>query len=357
MVKRITSFDVARDAGVSRTTVSLVLNHVENISINPATRQRVIAAAEKLNYHPNASGRRLVTGKSSTIGLVLHQSSDQIFADAFLLQVMVGVEQAVAKHGYHVLLKPLDPAQTYDFPQLINENHVDGILLSGPRQDDFEIIKHNNEGFPIMLMGQLAGSGIPFVDINAIHGAISATRHLINLGHRHIGLITNAPLEYTSAQQRRQGFIEALLEANIQPNDHLIREGAFTPASGFEAMTELLQSSELPTAVFVTSDVVAIGAMQAIKKAHKRIPQDIALVGFDDIPMAAYFDPPLTTVRLPAYQLGWTAGERLVRLILGEKLTEPGIFLDTELVIRTSTIGNPRGKPKSHPFKNLSQRR
>lgn len=339
MSKRATSFDVAREAGVSRTTVSLVLNHVENISINDDTRKRVLEAAQKLKYHPDASGRKLVTGKSAMIGLVLQQSPAQVFADAFLLREMIAIEQAVAQHGFHVLLKPLDPAEPDGYSQLINENHVDGILLSGPREDDVEIIQCFNDGFPVMLLGQLAGSDIPFVDINAIEGAAEATRHLISLGHHRIGMITNASLEYTSAQQRRQGFIEALEQANIQPDDRLFKEGAYTPASGFQAMVELLQSPELPTAVFVASDVVAVGAMQAIKQAGLRIPQDIALIGFDDVPMTAYFDPPLTTIRLPAYQLGWTAGKRLVRLILGKPLEEKGVLLSTELVTRESTTG------------------
>ena len=340
--RRATSFDVAKEAGVSRTTVSFVLNNVSEISISEATRKRVLEAAEKLNYHPDASGRKLVSGKSFTIGLVLQQSPDQVFADAFLLQVMIGIEQAVARRGFHVLLKPLDPNNRFGYSQLISENHVDGIILSGPRQDDGEIIKRHNEGFPIILMGQLAGSGIPFVDVNAIEGAAAATRHLIELGHTSIGMITNAPLEYTSAQQRRQGFLRALEQAGIQPNESLIREGAYTPASGFLAMTELLKTSPLPTAIFVASDVVATGAIQAIKKAHKRIPQDIALVGFDDIPMAAFFDPPLSTIRLPAFSLGWEAGERLVRLILGEDLDKQGVLLNTELVVRESTTGETK---------------
>lgn len=345
MGKRVTSFDVAKEAGVSRTTVSLVLNNVANISINDATRKRVFEAAEKLNYHPNATGRKLVTGKSSTIGLVLRQSTDQVFADAFLMRVMVGIEQAVAPHGFHVLLKPIDPSHPDSYSQLINENHVDGIILSGPRQDDKDILRYRSDGFPVMMMGQLADSGIPFVDVNAVDGAASATRHLIDLGHRRIAMITNAPLEYTSAQQRRQGFLQALEQANLSPDEHLIQQGAFTPASGYQAMTDLLKASELPTAVFIASDVVAVGAMRAIKKAGLRIPQDIALVGFDDIPMAAYFDPPLTTIRLPAYELGWHAGERLARLILGESLDDLGVYLDTELITRESTLGDTTTVP------------
>ena len=343
--KRATSFDVAKEAGVSRSTVSFVLNNVTSISINEATRQRVLDAAKRLNYHPDASGRKLVSGKSSTIGLVLQQSADQVFADAFLLSVMLGIEEAVSQSGYHVLLKPYDPTRLKGYSQLVSENLVDGIILSGPRQDDAEIQKLYQSGFPIVLMGQLSGCSLPFVDVNAVEGAAIATRHLLQLGHRRIGLITNASLQYTSAQQRRQGYLNALSAAGIVSEEALIREGAYTSSSGYEAMQHLLESPILPTAVFVASDVVAIGAMQAIRHAGKRIPEDIAVVGFDDVPVAAYVDPPLTTIRLPAFKLGWKAGEQLTKLIHGKPLEHQGELLDIELVVRESTMGRNFKEP------------
>ncbi len=134
--KRSTSLDVAKLAGVSRTTVSFVLNDVTSVSISTTTRKRVLDAAKKLNYSPNVAGKKLVSGKSYTIGLVLCQSPEQIFSDAFLPQVILGVEQAAIQQGFHVLLKPVDPNDTGGYARLITENHVDGILLSGPRQDD-----------------------------------------------------------------------------------------------------------------------------------------------------------------------------------------------------------------------------
>ena len=338
--KRTTSFDVAKMAGVSRATVSFVLNNVHGVSISEATRQRVLDAAKKLNYYPDAAGRKLANGKSSTLGLVLRQSQEQVFADALLPQVLLGVEQAATTQGFQVLLKPLEPDDSTGYMRLINENQVDGIILSGPRQDDSEIIRLHRDGFPIMLMGQLPEGGIPFVDIDAVEGASCAIQHLIELGHRRIAMITNASLEYTSAQQRRSGYLNALQETGIDQDDSLIREGDYTPASGFEAMNELLNISPRSTAVFVASDVVALGAIHAIKRARVRIPEDIAVVGFDDIPLAEYYDPPLTTIRLPAYGLGWAAGERLVRLVNNEDLDLEGVLLESELIARQSSIGN-----------------
>ena len=335
--KRPTSLDVARKAGVSRTTVSFVLNNVPGMSISDATRRRVLEAADELNYHSNVVGRRLMSGKSNSLGLILRQSPQQVYADAFLPQVIFGVEQAAMEHGFHVLIKQVEPEDMQAYNRLINENHVDGIILSGPREDDPEIIHLHAEDVPIMLMGQLPGTDIPFVDINATEGAEAAVSHLIELGHKKIGLITNAPLKYTSARQRQSGYLKALAKAGLDADEKMIREGSYTPQSGFEAMSSLLHQPTRPTSVFVASDVVAMGAILAIKMAGCNIPGDIAVAGFDDIPLAAFFDPPLTTIRVPAYGLGWAVCERLIRLVQNEGLDEQGVFLKSELIVRESS--------------------
>ena len=189
-----------------------------------------------------------------------------------------------------------------------------------------------------MLMGQLPNTPIPFVDIDAAFGAEMAVCHLLDLGHKQIAIITNAPLTYTSARQRQNGYLQALQKAGLQISDALIKEGSYTPASGFEQMNALLNQPNRPTAVFIASDVVAMGAILAIKRAGLRIPEDIAIAGFDDIPLAAYFDPPLTTIRVPAFGLGWAVSERLIRLIRNEGLDQNGVFLKSELIVRESSV-------------------
>jgi LacI family transcriptional regulator len=336
--KRTTSRDVAKLAHVSRTTVSFILNNVPGVSISAATRQRVLDAAKKLHYSPNVAGKKLVSGKSYTIGLVLCQSPEQIFTDAFLPQVILGVEQAALQQGFHVLLKPVDPNDSGGYARLIAENHVDGIFLSGPRQDDRALMDLHRQGVPIMLMGQLPDTDIPFVDVDATAGAELAVDHLVERGHQCIGMITNAPLDYTSAQQRRDGYLKALRKAKLPASKLLIKEGNYTPASGFKAMKLLLHVIPRPTAVFVASDVVAIGAILAIKEAGLRIPEDMAVVGFDDIPLAEFYDPPLTTIQLPAFGLGWAGGERLIRLIQGEGLQDASLLLESKLITRQSSM-------------------
>lgn len=334
---RATSQDVAYAAGVSRTTVSFVLNDATDMRISEETRRRVLNTARKLDYHRDAAGRRLATGKTHILGLVISQSPDRVAADAFLPLVMHGLHQVAKKHGYHLLFYPREPEKDEIYAHLIHERHVDGIVLSGPRTNDTQLLKLVREGIPIILLGQLPTTGIPFVDVDNVDGARMAVEHLLGLGHTRIGMITNAPITYTASRDRLAGYKVALKAHHITYDKSLVQIGDRTTASGEAAMNNLLKIKPGPTAVFVASDVVALGALGAIKARRLRIPADLSLVGFDDVPASSYVEPPLTTIRLPAYDLGWDAGERLIQLINDEPLKEPGLLLKTELIIRGST--------------------
>jgi len=335
--RRVTSEDVARLAGVSRTTVSLVLNQVPGARIAEETRRRVLEAARELNYYPNAAARSLASRKTRTIGLILCQSPDRIFADAFLPEVIRGIGDIARERDFKVLLQSVeDVADPEAYIGLVREKRIDGIILSGPRSDDARLLQLKEEGFPIVLLGQLRGSGINFVDVDNVGAAKMATEHLIGLGHSRIGMITNAPLQYTASQDRLLGYRLALEENGLTYDEELVRYGDFREESGYKAMKELLALQVPLSAVFVASDLVAFGAMEAIKEAGLRIPEDIAMVGFDDIRLANYVDPPLTTVRLPAYELGARAMDMLIRMVEGEELEESQVLLATELVIRES---------------------
>ncbi|MBI2844958.1 MAG: LacI family DNA-binding transcriptional regulator [Chloroflexi bacterium] len=334
--RRATSQDVAARAGVSRTTVSLVLNGVPNVRISEKTRARVFLASQELEYYPDAAARSLVRGLTQTLGVILCQTPDRIFADAFLPEVLRGIGEAAQGNGFRVLLQSVeDITRPAAYLHLVREKRIDGIILSGPRADDQQLLRLREEGFPVVLLGQLEGSGIPFVDVDNIAGAKRGAEHLLSLGHRRIGLITNAPLHYTASAQRLLGYRQALEEWGIGFDSSLVRYGDFHEESGKKAMAQLLDLSPPPTAVFVASDLVAFGAMEAIKSGGLRIPQDTALVGFDDVPLARYVDPPLTTIRLPAYELGARAAAMLLDMIQAKKDGE-GLLLDTELVVRES---------------------
>ncbi len=338
MTKRSTAQDVANLAGVSRTTVSFVLNEVAGMRIGDDTRQRVFDAAHQLDYHPDATARRMVKGRTSIIGFVLRQTPDQVYSDRFLPQALIGLSIAASSQGYHVLIEPAPPdVDTGAYIRLIRERHVDGIVLSGPRFDDRDILRTHAKHGPVVLMGQLPDTDLPFVDVDNVGGAALATHHLIKLGHRRIAFISNAAPAYTASAERLAGYRQALESVNIPFDESLVRYGNFTPASGEKAMADLLQLTPLPTAVFVASDTVAIGALKVIRNAALTVPRDIALVGFDDIPLSEFIEPALTTVRLPAYGLGWGAAELLIRLINHDVIRQPAVLLETELVVRQSS--------------------
>jgi DNA-binding LacI/PurR family transcriptional regulator len=336
-VRRVTSQDVARYAGVSRTTVSLVLNNVD-AQISVDTRQRVLDAAKQLNYHPNASARRLVQGRTRVIGFIEHHSPYQTFADAFMAEVLRGLHAVARQYNYHVIFEPSsDDDQARDHcVQLVQERHVDGIVYSGPRFNDLALERLVESNIPVVLQGYLPGCPFPSVDIDNVASARLATEHLILLGHTQIAMITNGPLMYTAATDRMAGFKSAMQAAGLALNENWIRIGSFTPESGFRAMSSMLQDQIKPSAVFIASDVVAIGAIEAIHQRGLRIPDDIALVGFDDIPWAAYLNPPLTTIRVPAHALGWSAGHLLIQTLDDESLDLDHVVLETELIVRRS---------------------
>ena len=334
---RPTQRQIAEEAGVSRTTVSLVLNDVPGVRVSPETRQRILEVARRLNYYPDAAARTLVSGRTHTIGFVLCQSPDRIFADAFLPEVLRGVGDAVQENGFRVLIHSVeDVAAPEAYIGLVRERHTDGIILSGPRSDDQQLPRLKAEGFPVVLLGQLPSSDIPFVDVDNVGAARQAVNHLLGQGHRRIGMITNAPLAYTAARDRLLGYRQALEEAGLAFDERLVRYGDFREESGRVAMCELLGLAERPTAVFVASDLVAFGALVATKERGLTIPDEIALVGFDDVQLAHYVDPPLTTVRLPAYELGYEAAALLTELVSGGPVEEREVLLQTELVVRQS---------------------
>lgn len=337
--KRATSKDVARLAGVSRTTVSLILNHhTRSADISEETRQRVMEAARALDYWPNAAARSLVRSRANIIGFVLCQSQDRLSADAFLPKVLEGVSLVARERRWHVILESVpDVSQPDAYIGLVRSRQIDGIILSGPRSDDGQLPRLQAEGFPIVLLGQLADTDFPQVDVDNVAGAQRGVEHLIRLGHRRIGCITNAPLAYTASVDRLTGYRAALEQADIRYDGSLVRYGDLSPESGRQAMMALLAHPEgRPSAVFVASDVVAIGALSAVREQGLRVPEDLAIVGFDDIPFARYLAPPLTTIRVPAVEEGIAAARALAHVMSGQPCQPNQSFLPTELVVRAS---------------------
>jgi LacI family transcriptional regulator len=335
--RQVTSQDVANHAGVSRTTVSLVLNGVESIKISPETRQKVFDSAAELGYVPNAMAQALVSRWTQAIGLVFTRQPHHIASDSFLPQVLDGMLEVIRANNLRLLIDIIEPEhQERAYHQLVRAKRIDGIVFSGPRVDDIALVNLEKDGFPTVLMGQLPGSSFHSVDVDNRLAARQAVEYLISLGHRQIACITNAPVSYSASADRLLGYREALDQAGIPYMDDLVRFGDFEPESGYAQMSGLLAAGTPFTAGFVASDSVLIGANAAIRERGLRIPDDISLVGFDDIAWAQYAYPPLTTVRLPAQALGTQACTMLLQILSGESIPEKNLVLPTELIIRQS---------------------
>ena len=335
--KRITSQDVANLAGVSRTTVSLVLNDVEGINISQETRQKVHDAAENLGYVPNATAQALATQRARAIGLVMTRSPHHIATDAFLPQILAGLLGIVKHHKLRLLIEAVDAEhQDREYLELARAKHIDGMILLTPLIDDVGLKKLEDVGVPSVLMGKLTDSNLYSVDVDNRLAARKAVDYLLKLGHTKIACIANSPPSYSAAPERILGYKDALFGSGITPDDELIYNADFDPQSGFICMKSLLMSGKKFTAVFVASDNVAMGAKSALRDAGLRIPDEISIIGFDDIPWAKYSDPPLTTIRLPAQELASEACLMLLDLMQGSKLVQKHMVLDTELIVRKS---------------------
>jgi LacI family transcriptional regulator len=314
-----------------------VINDVPDAHITSQTRQRVREAARRLDYYPNAAARRLVSGRTRTIALVWHRGPDETYRDAFLPGLLQGITRAARHYGYYVIFRPIEPGEIDDsYVELARGRHSDGLILSGPRSDDTDLLDLHREGFPVVLHGQLPSTDIPSVDVDNVRGAMAATNHLLGLGHRRIGMVTNAPLTYISSRQRLEGYRQALEQAGLPFDEDLVRYGNFDEESGYAAVEALLALDLAPTALFVASDMVAMGALRALHDRGRQVPEEMAVVGFDDITAARFIIPALTTFHVPTFGLGWSAAELLVRIIEGDRPKNTVVQLDTKLMIRES---------------------
>lgn len=335
MRRKSTSADVAHLAGVSRATVSYILNNAPNFHVSEETRQRVLEAARQLDYHPNAAARSLVQQQTHVMGFVLCQSPERLSKDAFLPAFIMGITSIASAAGYKLLLEAVEDITRPDtYMGLVNGSHIDGIILSGPRSDDQQLSQLSASNFPIVLIGRLPGTDLPYIDVDNVGAAQNAVEHLISLGHQRIACITSSPLEYTASADRLRGYQQALESHGLPFDQEFVCLGDHWEA-GYAAMCSLLALPKPPSAVFVASDIVALGALRAVKSAGLQVPQDIAIVGFDDIPLAEHISPPLTTVRVPAQELGSAAARMLLDIIeTGQR--PASMLLKTELIVRES---------------------
>ncbi|MBV9546834.1 MAG: LacI family DNA-binding transcriptional regulator [Chloroflexi bacterium] len=339
-VPRRTIEEIAELADVSRSTVSRVLNN--HRSVRPDVRARVQQIIQEQRYAPRAAARSLASRRSNALGLLIPRSAMAIFSDPFFPYVIQGITETSTERGYFVMLSMVMHERERDFyERVLRGHHVDGLIMLSSDIDDPILPQLIRDETPLVLIGRHPYlSEVSTVDVDNREGAAQAVRHLIELGHRNIATITG-PHNMAVAMDRRDGYKQALAEAGIPIRPELIVESDFTQAGGYEATGALLKPlPRTTTAVFVASDPMAVGALRAIQEHGLRIPEQLAIASFDDLPLATLVNPPLTTVHQPVQQLGSAAVDLLLnRLDASSEAPPDHVLLETHLVVRQSTIG------------------
>jgi LacI family transcriptional regulator len=331
-IDAVTIFDVAREAGVSYATVSRVINNKEHVK--PEKREEVLRAMTMLGYVANKHARSLAGGRSRVIGLLV-----QGLETAYTGEIMRGIDMELEAAQYDLMLYTTHRRRTKEsaYVAAITRGLADGLLLILPRDPGAYLQSLPRQRFPYVLIDhQGIGEGGAAVGSTNWQGGYDATRHLLGLGHRRIGFVTGA-MHLGCSIDRLAGYRAALAEAGFADDPALMFTGDFLRPAGLEAGRALLGLPEPPTAIFASNDEMAFGVIDAARERGLRIPDDLSVVGFDDIPQAAWVYPPLTTVRQPLEQMGRVATQMLLQLI--DKSTAPAdrVELPTELIVRQSS--------------------
>jgi len=337
---RVTIRDVARKAGVSVATVSRVFN--DSGPVNVETRNRIREVARELRYAPNSAARSLSARRTGTLGVLLPDLHGEFFSE-----VIRGVDLAVQRHGYHLLLSSShnDRAEVAAALRVMH-GRVDGIILMSPAVDADTLVAELPASLPVVLLNcAVRDERFDSLDIDNAGGARAMTEHLLACGHRRIAVVCG-PARNHDANERLRGYREALRAAGVEPREAWELPGDFSEAAGHRSAASLLALDPRPTALFAANDAMAIGAMSALREAGLRVPDDVAVTGFDDVPISRYVTPPLTTVRVAISEFGARAADVLVAALAGDGTHRRGHdVLPTALVVRGSCGCRDRPPP------------
>lgn len=329
----LTLEDIGRLAGVSRSTVSRVINDQESVS--EAVRDRVQEVIKLTGFTPNAAARSLVSGRSGVIGLVIPSRVHSLFEDPYFSRLIQGISAASNESGNMLSLfifqNEEEEAELY--PRVVTAGFLDGLIITATRMSDPLLTRVSGGEIPVVVIGRPDVENVSYIDIDNRDGGRQAAAHLCSLGYQRIGLL-GAPSSTTAGLDRLNGFVEGLAECGMPLHPGLRVDGDFSEASGFEAMRTLILQQ--PDAVFVASDTMALGALRALNEADIRVPEDIAIVGFDGLQASENSVPRLTTIRQPVMRAGRRAVAVLSDLISGAVAAPFVDVLPVELVVRDS---------------------
>ncbi|MBE9917549.1 LacI family transcriptional regulator [Paenibacillus donghaensis] len=337
-MKRTTIKDVAERAGVSTAAVSYVMNGREH-KVSEDTLAKIRKAAAELNYIPDYSARSLASKRSSLIGVVIPQTEDQkrlLLENPFYSDLICGIESELRQHGYHVLISGVDKGQGY--LDLTMQRNLDGAVIMGIYQENFyEELKKVD--IPIVLIDSYINDDhFKKIRIDDELGGYLATKHLIEKGHVNIGLVTGMIRKDGVVEKRYLGYKRALQEANLFYDHDLVYEGQVSYEYGLEAGKQIAARQGSMTAVFVTSDMMAFGVINGLREKGLQVPEDLSVIGFDDISLAGIFHPKLTTVHQDIKERGITAAKHLIGVIEGNENLDMGVTLQPISVIERETV-------------------
>lgn len=324
--------DVALKANVSITTVSRVVNNSSH-KVHPATRERVQQVVQELDFRPNALAKGLPTKKTLTIGIIIPDISNPYYSE-----IVRGIQNVADKAGYSVTLQNTDGKQEGIIRSiyLLRDKSADGVIFSGGIIAGYEtlsILRELKERVVVIGRHQV---DFPAVMVDNMGGASHAAQHLIGLGHTKIAFIGGSDGSTTS-EDRLAGYRNALAQNGFPYDEKLVTQGSWNPRSGYLMAKMLLRAKNRPTAIVCANDQMAFGAIKAAKEARLAVPDDLAVVGFDNIPLSSYFDPPLTTVEIPIQEIGAASMKMLIGLLSGIKFEKLKVF-KTKLLVRGSTV-------------------
>lgn len=328
---RITIGELANLAGVSKTTVSRVINNKPDV--DSGTRERILSLIEQYGFQPNAFAKAISMKQTNNIGLLIPHNAEYVFSNPFYTEVMRGVSTQADEQGYYLLICYAHEANYLD---IYKQKRVDGFILLSPGSFHKNIIESLMvDNVPFVSTAKISSEpGMTFVDVDNFAGASMVMDYLFSLGHTRIAYIGKPTLQ--SSQDRFAAYKAALERHNISYNPELamVSDTASTQ-TGYKSTLQLLQLDQPPTAIFLANDVMAIGGINAVHERGLRVPEDISIVGFDDIPLSSYTNPPLTTVHQPAFEKGVRAAQLLITMLESQE-PQSSVILPMELVIRQS---------------------
>lgn len=322
--------DVAKLANVSTATVSRVISN--SGTVKKETAEKVMEAVKKLNYQPNVLARQLRRSETKTILVVVPDITNPFFSE-----VLRGIESVAIQNGYQVLLGDArnNAESEASYLTILGQKKADGLILLTARSNQ-KMLEEISQDYPVVLACEYyEGSRLPTVSIDNVSSARKATEYLISLNHKRIGHISG-PLNVVVGRDRCKGFHQAMAQHGLSVDPSLVQEGEFSFESGFNLMMKFLALQDFPTAIFAGNDEMAMGAVKAVKSKGFKVPEDFSVVGFDDIKFASIFEPALTTVAQPTFDMGQKAMQLLLKIINGEELEKSQFILPDKLIVRDS---------------------